>query len=153
MTTEQQETPGQRLDRELSELLQELRVVLSGVQVLLAFLLTAPFNQRISELTADLRELYFAAICCAVVAVVLLLAPPAHHRLRFREGDKERLVRFGTRLAVWGTVFLAAAIVLALYVVTEVLFNGAVALLAALVGAALFAAVWYLLPLSWRRAD
>jgi hypothetical protein len=146
-----QETQGQRLDRELMELLQELRVVLPGVQVLLAFLLTAPFNQRFAELAPSLREVYFAAVCCAVVAVALLIAPSAHHRLRFREGDKERIVAIANRMALWGTVFLAAAIVLALYVVTKVLFDGGVALAAALAGAALFASAWYVLPLTWRR--
>jgi hypothetical protein len=152
------ETKAQRLDRELMELLQELRVVLPGVQVLLAFLLTAPFNQRFADLAPRLEEAYFAAIACATVATVLLIAPSAHHRLRWREREKERLLRIANRTTLWGTVFLAAAIVLAVYVVTSVLFQGRVALLAAAVAAVLFGWFWYALPLLGRftadaRAD
>jgi Family of unknown function (DUF6328) len=144
------ETKAQRLDRELSELLQELRVVLPGVQVLLAFLLTAPFNQRFADLAPRLKEAYFAAIACATVATALLIAPSAHHRMRWREREKERLLRIANRTALWGTVFLAAAIVLAVYVVTSVLFQGGVALLAAVVTAVLFGWFWYGLPLLGR---
>ena len=108
------ESTGERLDRELMELLQELRVMLPGVQVLLAFLLIAPFQQRFAQLPGSLRNAFFAAIACATLATALLIAPSAHHRLRWRARDKERLLRIGNQLALWGTVFLAAAIVLAL---------------------------------------
>src|SRR5215211_851751 len=125
------ESTGERLDRELIELLQELRVMLPGVQVLLAFLLTAPFQQRFAQLPGSLRNAFFASIVCATLATALLIAPSAHHRLRWRARDKERLVRIGNQLALWGTVFLAAAIVLALYVVTNVLYVSQLALLTA----------------------
>ena len=144
------ESEGARLDRELSELLQELRVILPGVQVLLAFLLTAPFQQRFAQVGHQIQKVYFAAVCCAVLAVVLLLAPSAHHRMRFREHDKERLVRLANRLTLVGTVFLAAAIVLALYVVTRVLFHAGAAAAVAVAAAALFGGVWYVLPLLGR---
>jgi hypothetical protein len=147
-----EESHAERLNRELDQLLQELRVVLPGVQVLLAFLLTAPFNQRFPQLPATARNVYFVAICCAVVAVVLLLAPSAHHRLLFREGEKERLVLMANRLAVAGTVFLAAAITLALYVVTHMLFGAGHALVTTLVAAALFAGFWYALPFTGRSS-
>jgi len=101
------ESKGERLDRELMELLQELRVVLPGVQVLLAFLLTAPFQQRFASLPGSLRNAFFASIVCATLATVLLIAPSAHHRLRWRAGEKERLLRIGNQMALWGTVFLA----------------------------------------------
>src|ERR671921_2314207 len=123
------ESTGERLDRELGELLQELRVILPGVQVLLAFLLTAPFQQRFGQLPGTERNAFFAAIVCATLATVLLIAPSAHHRLRWRAGDKERLLRVGNQMAIWGTVFLAAAIVLAVYVVTNVLYASQLALL------------------------
>jgi ABC-type xylose transport system permease subunit len=142
-----EESNGERLDRELMELLQELRVVLPGVQVLLAFLLTAPFQQRFSQLPGSLRNAFFAAIVCATVATALLIAPSAHHRLRWRERDKEHLLRVANRETIWGTLFLAAAIVLALYVVTNVLFATWVALLTAVLAVALFAWLWYALPL------
>ena len=123
------ESTAERLDRELMELLQELRVMLPGVQVLLAFLLTAPFQQRFAQLPGSLRNAFFASIACATLATALLIAPSAHHRLRWRARDKERLVRIGNQLALWGTVFLAAAIVLAVYVVTNVLYVSQLALL------------------------
>jgi hypothetical protein len=145
----EEETRSERLNRELDQLLQELRVVLPGVQVLLAFLLTAPFQQRFAQLAPILREVYFASICCAVVAVVLLLAPTTHHRLRFQKGEKERLVQVANRLAVWGTGFLAAAIVLALYDITRVLFEAALAAVATAAGAAvLFLLIWYVVPFA-----
>ena len=144
------ESRGERLDRELGELLQELRVILPGVQVLLAFLLTAPFQQRFGELSESERDAFFAAIVCATVATVLLIAPSAHHRLRWRTRDKERLLRVGNQMAIWGTVFLGAAIVLALYVVTNVLFASNIALLTAGVTVVVFAVVWYALPFAGR---
>jgi Family of unknown function (DUF6328) len=143
----EEESSGERLDRELMELLQELRVVLPGVQVLLAFLLTAPFQQRFAQLPGTLRNAFFASIACATVAVVLLIAPSAHHRLRWREREKERLLQMANREAIWGTVFLAVAIVLALYVITNVLFATWIALLTAALAVALFAWFWYALPL------
>jgi hypothetical protein len=145
-----QESHGERLDRELMELLQELRVVLPGVQVLLAFLLTAPFQQRFAELPGSLRNAFFASVACATVATVLLIAPSAHHRLRWRSRDKERLLRMGNQTALWGTVFLGAAIVLALYVVTNVLFTSQLALLTAAAAVLVFAGFWYVLPLAGR---
>jgi Kef-type K+ transport system membrane component KefB len=144
------ETKGERLDRELMELLQELRVVLPGVQVLLAFLLTAPFQQRFAQLPGSLRNAYFASIACATMATALLIAPSAHHRLRWRAGEKDRLLRIANREAIWGTVFLAAAIVLALYVVTNVLFATWIAVLTAVLGVAVFVWLWYALPLVGR---
>jgi Family of unknown function (DUF6328) len=146
------ESHAERLNRELDQLLQELRVVLPGVQVLLAFLLTAPFNQRFGQLAPSVRNIYFVSVCCTVMAVILLLAPSAHHRLLFREGEKEHLVQLANRLAVTGTVFLAAAITLALYVVTHVLFGDDEALVTALVAAVLFAAFWYALPFTGRSS-
>jgi hypothetical protein len=147
------ESKGERLDRELMELLQELRVILPGVQVLLAFLLTAPFQQRFAQLPGSLRNAFFASIACATLATVLLIAPSAHHRLRWRTGEKERLLRIGNQLALWGTVFLAAAIVLALYVVTNVLFTSELALATAVAATVVFAVVWYALPMLGRSSS
>ena len=144
------ESKKERLDRELGELLQELRVVLPGVQVLLAFLLTAPFQQRFAGLPGSMRNAFFAAIACATLATAFLIAPSAHHRLRWRAGEKERLVRVGNQMAIVGTVFLAAAIVLALYVVTDVLFTTDVAVLTALAALVLFGVLWYVVPMVGR---
>jgi hypothetical protein len=146
------ETKGERLDRELSELLQELRVIIPGVQVLLAFLLTAPFQQRFAQLPGSMRNAFFASIVCATLATAFLIAPPAHHRLRWRAGEKERLVRVGNRMAIVGTVFLAAAIVLALYVITDVLFTTDLAVLTALAAMVLFGVLWYVVPMAGRSS-
>jgi Family of unknown function (DUF6328) len=145
-----EESTGERLDRELMELLQGLRVVMPGVQVLLAFLLTAPFQQRFAELPGSLRNAYFASIACATLATVLLIAPSTHHRLLFRAREKEWLLRVGNQMALWGTVLLGASIVLALYVVTNVLFTSEQALATAAVAVVVFAGVWYALPLTRR---
>ena len=144
------ESKGERLNRELMELLQELRVVIPGVQVLLAFLLTAPFQQRFAQLPGSMRNAFFAAIASATLATAFLIAPSAHHRLRWRAGDKERLVRVGNQMAILGTLFLAAAIVLALYVVTDVLFTTGLAVLTGLAALVLFGTLWYLVPLAGR---
>ncbi len=147
------ESTAERLDRELMELLQELRVVLPGVQVLLAFLLTAPFQQRFAQLPGSLRNAYFAAIACAALATVFLIAPSTHHRLLFRTREKEWLIRVGNQMALWGTVFLGASIVLALYVVTNVLFTSEQALLIAAAAIVVFAGLWYALPLVHRSSS
>ena len=141
------ESKSERLNRELMELLQELRVVIPGVQVLLAFLLTAPFQQRFAQLPGSMRNAFFASIACATLATAFLIAPSAHHRLRWRAGEKEPLVRIGNQMAIVGTVFLAAAIVLALYVVTDVLFTTNLAILTAIASLVLFAALWYVVPM------
>ena len=141
-----QESKGERLNRELMELLQELRVVIPGVQILLAFLLTAPFQQRFAALPGSMRNAFFASIACATLATACLIAPSAHHRLRWRAGEKERLVRVGNQMAIIGTVFLAAAIVLALYVVTDVLFTTNLAVMTAIASLVVFATLWYVVP-------
>ena len=148
-----EESRQERLNRELMELLQELRVVITGVQILLAFLLTAPFQQRFAELPGSLRNAFFASIVCATLATALLLAPTAQHRLRWRAGDKERLLRTGNQLAIVGSVFLSAAIVLAVYVVTNVLFASDLALLTAGAFVVVFAGLWYILPMMWRSTS
>src|SRR5512132_4018561 len=146
------ESRKERLDRELMELLQELRVVIPGVQVLLAFLLTAPFQQRFAELPGSMRNAFFASIVCATLATAFLIAPSAHHRLRWRAGEKERLVRVGNQMAIIGTVFLAAAIVLALYVVTDVLFPTNLAVMTAVAALVVFGGLWYVLPMVGRSS-
>ena len=147
------ESKSERLNRELMGLLQGIRVVMPGVQVLLAFLLTVPFQQRFAQLPGSLRNAFFAAIACATLATVLLIAPSTHHRLLFRAREKEWLLRVGNQMALWGTVFLAAAIVLALYVVTNVLFTSEQALLTTAIAIVVFAGLWYVLPLTRRSSS
>jgi hypothetical protein len=141
----------ERVDRELIELLNEIRVVLPGAQVLFAFLLTLPFTQRFEALSAVDRDAYFAAFLCTAIGTSMLMAPTMHHRLRFRERDKERMLLSFNKLILGGSGFLAAAIALSVYVVTGMLFE---ATWAAVVGALLavwLVLLWYVLPLAQRR--
>jgi hypothetical protein len=117
------EKKGERLDRELMELLQELRVLIPGVQVLFAFLLTVPFTRVFGHLGDTERVVYFGAFVATAVSAVLLVAPSVRHRARFRERDKEALVETGNRLALGGTAFLGIAITLVFVLVAERLYG------------------------------
>lgn len=147
------EKDGGRLDRELIELLNELRVALPGVQVLFAFLLTVPFAQRFAEVSDLQRAVYFGGLLATAVASVLFIAPTAYHRLRWREGDKERLLKTANALAIAGTIFLAAAMAAVVFLVADVLYGGWQAGAAAGGVAGLLAWFWYGLPLSRRARD
>ena len=138
-------------DQELIELLNELRVALPGVQVLFAFLLTAPFSARFADITSGQRSGYFLSLLCATAATVLLIAPTAHHRMLWRTRNKERLLRNANVLATVGIGFLALSMSTALYVVTDFLFDVGEAVLTAVAAGAGFVALWYVLPLT-RRA-
>ena len=147
-----EESPGERANRELIELLNELRVALTGVQVLFAFLLTVPFSQRFTELDAADRKVYYAAVITTAVATMLLMAPTAHHRLRFRSGVKENLLRVANVLALLGVALLAVAISLVTYLITDILYDSTAAAVATAGLAAGFVLVWFLLPLAFRPA-
>jgi hypothetical protein len=99
----------ERLNRELIELLNELRVALPGVQVLFAFLLIVPFSQGFSSVTTPQRYEYFATLLCTAVSTVLLIAPSSQHRLLWRQHERERRLQTGNRLTVAGLTFLALA--------------------------------------------
>jgi Family of unknown function (DUF6328) len=145
------EDEKERLDRELIELLNELRVALPGVQVLFAFLLIVPFSQRFPQMTALQRDVYFAAVVCTTIATIFLIAPTALHRIEWRARDKEWMLRASNVLAIAGTVFLALAMTAVLFLITDVLFAGGAAALTAAIAAGLFAFLWFAVPL-WRRA-
>jgi hypothetical protein len=147
------EPDKERLDRELIELLNELRVALPGVQVLFAFLLAVPFSQGWEKVTGAERYAFFASIMCATISTVLLIAPTSYHRIRFRQGDKAQMLKTANRLAIAGTVFLALAMTAAVFLVTEVVFDDLAAALVAGGVAGLFGWFWYGLPLSRRAVD
>ena len=135
------------LNRELIELLNELRVVLPGVQVLFAFLLIVPFSKGWSDVTDVQRYVYFVAFLCAAVSSAFLIAPSTYHRLRWREGDKEHMLVTANRLAIAGAVFLAAGMTATVFLITDVLFDNAwAAVVAALVGGT-FVWLWFGLAL------
>jgi hypothetical protein len=137
-----------RLNRELIELLNELRVVLPGVQVLFAFLLTVPFTNQFQKVTNEQRQIYFWTFICTTIATALLIAPSAHHRLRWRQRDKERLLRTSNRLAIAGMIFLTLALVGAVYLVTDLLFHPAAAAGVTAAIGLVFLWFWWGLPLS-----
>lgn len=147
------EDHGERLDRELIELLNELRVILPGVQVLFAFLLTLPFTQRFLDLTAVQRDVYFAAFMTTAAASVLLMTPSAFHRLRWRRGDKERLLVLSNKFAIAGLVLIAVAITLVVFVVTDVVFESTSAAIGSGLIAAAIAIFWFVVPLSRKPRD
>ena len=118
-----EETEGERLDRNLGELLQELRVALPGVQVLFAFLLAVPFQQNFSEITAFQERVYFATLLLTAISAALLISPSAYHRMTFRMQQKDDLVFLANRLAIAGLGFLALAMTGAIMLITDVLFG------------------------------
>jgi hypothetical protein len=135
-----------RHDRELIELLNELRVVLPGVQVLFAFLLTVPFTLKFIELSGSQRAAFVTALLSAAAATALLIAPSAFHRLRFREHDKEAILQAGNRLTIAGLACLALAIVAAIYVVMDLMYDTPIAVLIAAAAAVAFLLLWFVLP-------
>ena len=138
------------LDRELIELLNELRVALPGVQVLFAFLLVVPFSQGWSRITPFQRDVFFAAFLLTALATVLLIAPSAYHRVRWRAGDKEHMLVTANRLAIAGSAFLALGMTSVVLLITDVLFHIGWAGVVAAATAGVFAWFWYGLPLTRR---
>ena len=148
---QRQESTAQRDDRNLGELVQELRVAGLGVQVLFGFLLSLPFTVRFDRLTGAQRDLYLTSLVLAAVATTLLIGPVAYHRLVFRRGMKEHLVRFANMMAILGLAAVAGAVLVAVLLVTDYV-AGALpaALITALLAGAL-AVLWFAVPLARRR--
>jgi Family of unknown function (DUF6328) len=149
----ERESKDERLDRELIELLNELRVALPGVQVLFGFLLAVPFTQKFDAITTLQRNIYYFTFMSSTAATIFLIAPTAYHRLRFRQHDKEQLIQTSTRLAIAGTACLAAALSGAVYLVSDLLFHTAATALATAAAAGLLVWFWYGLPLSRRARE
>jgi amino acid transporter len=147
------EQPEERLNRELIELLNELRVALPGVQVLFAFLLTVPFSDRFQTLTGSQRAIYFATFVGTTIATGVLMAPTAYHRIRFRQGDKERMLRTSNRFAIAGIAFLALSVTLAVVLTADLMFGLATAVIVGLGAFAFLVWVWFAIPLTRRIQD
>ncbi len=141
------ETTDQRLNRELIELLNELRVALPGVQVLFAFLLTLPFTSAFVDLSRLQRNAYFATFLCTMATSAFLMTPTAFHRIRFRRSDKEWLLRLSNRMAITGLVGLALSLGGAVFLVADVLFGTASAAVASGATAALIGGLWFVAPI------
>ncbi len=144
------EDRGQRVNRELIELLNELRVALPGVQVLFAFLLAVPFSQGFTSTTSFQRALFFGTLSSTAVASVLLIAPSAWHRLHFRQKDKERVLLTSNSLTIAGLGFLAAAMVGAVMLIADFIYSPTLTIVSGVVAVALFGWFWAVLPISTR---
>ena len=145
-----EESKKERIDRELIELLNELRVALPGVQVLFAFLLIVPFSNGYARMTATQKDMFFATFIATAIATALLIAPTANHRILFRQQDKERLLLRSNKQSIAGLGFLALAVVGAVALITDVIFGSVEATITAAVVATLLAAFWFAFPL-YRR--
>ena len=145
-TEEEQE----RLNRQMTELLNELRVAMPGVQVLFAFLLTVPFQQRFDMVDGFQRDVYFVALLAAATATALLIAPSAYHRIAFGQHEKPRIIVVGTVQFVCGLVALAIAMNASILLVTDVLFSATTAVVTVVVTGSLFASLWFGVGV-WRR--
>jgi hypothetical protein len=145
------ESEEERADRNLSDLLQELRVALPGVQVLFAFLLTVPFTQRFDTLSDFDEKLYYGVLICVALATVMLVAPTAGHRILFRRQQKEYIVTIANRLSLVGLLLLAFAMCGAIALISDFLFGAATAVISTVVMAAAFVGFWYLGPIMRRQ--
>jgi hypothetical protein len=146
-----QESVAQRADRNIAELVQELRVVGLGVQVLFGFLLSLPFTMRFTKLDGTQRDLYLTSLVLAAVATTLLIGPVAYHRLVFRRGMKEQLVRFANALAILGLAAVAGAVLMAVLFVTDFVAGAVTAGLITAVLGCMLAVLWFAVPLAQRR--
>jgi amino acid transporter len=141
------ETEQERVDRNLQEMLGELRVALPGVQVLFAFLLVVPFNQRFGQVTSFQRGIYFVTLLFTMASAICLIAPSVHHRIEFRRQDKEHIVETGNRIVILGLTLLAVSMSGAVVFVTDVLYGGTTTIIVGVGVAIAFAVVWYAFPL------
>jgi hypothetical protein len=138
----------EKRDRQMLELLNELRVALPGVQILFAFLLAVPFQQGFQKVTETQKDLYFGTLMATCGATVCLIAPSAMHRLRFHERDRAFLIESANKFLIAGLVFLGIAIVLAVILISDYLYDGAIVWLAPVVVGLAIAGVWFARPLA-----
>jgi Family of unknown function (DUF6328) len=141
----------ERVSRELIELLNELRVALPGVQVLFAFLLAVPFAQGFTRVTDFQRALYFTVIALTAVSLALLIAPSAWHRLRFRQQDKERILRASNKMSIAGLGFLALAMTGAVMLIADFIYSPTLTIVSGIAAAVVYGLLWYVLPLAGPR--
>jgi len=149
MTDEDQ---NERVNRELIELLNELRVALPGVQVLFAFLLVLPFQQGFAEITDADRGVYVTALIASALAAALLIAPSMYHRLNFRRQVKEQMIFDSNKLMVTGMLLLGIGVACSIFLIVDVVYGETAALVATGATALVYALAWLALPLA-RRGD
>ena len=145
--TGRDETEQERTDRNLQEMLGELRVALPGVQVLFAFLLVVPFNQRFGEVTDFQKTLYLITLLFTTASTMCLIAPTVHHRIEFRRQHKEQIVSTGNRIVILGLALLAIAMTGAVTLVTDFLYGTTTTAIAVGCVALSFFGLWFVVPL------
>jgi cobalamin synthase len=145
---EEREVEQDRTDRQMSELLQELRIALPGVQILFAFLLTVPFAQGFTRVTGFQRDLFFVVLLTTAASTACFIAPTATHRLRFHQHDRAYIVESSNRMLILGLVFLAIAIVGAVTLITDYIFGLDSHWFWPLLVAVLIAVLWFGRPLA-----
>lgn len=143
--------PESKQDRELIELLNELRVALPGVQVMFAFLLAVPFSQGFKTVSPTQKTAFFLSLMTTAIASALLIAPSSFHRIQWRQGDKERLLVISNGFAIAGLGFLALSMTAVVFTVTDYLYGAPASTIASTGVGALFGLLWYAIPL-YRRA-
>ncbi len=148
-----EESKKAKLEREHGELLEELRSLIPGAEVLFGFLLAIRFTEKFDTLTLVQERVYYATLLSTAFALVMLLAPAAFHRIRFREGDKEVMLRKGNREAIAGTAAIALAFTGVLFLVTDLVFNTTSAVVLAIAFFALTAWRWWLIALIREAKD
>jgi magnesium-transporting ATPase (P-type) len=139
-------------DRQMLELLNELRVALPGVQILFAFLLTVPFAQGFERVTPTQRTLFYATLLATVASTICLIAPSATHRLRFHKGDRPFIIESANKYLIAGLVFLGIAIILAVTMITDYLYDGFVWVVPTAL-TLVVATVWFIRPLLRRESS
>jgi hypothetical protein len=142
----------EKLDRELIELLHEMRVMLPGIEVIFGFLLTVPFTERFTELTSLQRTAFFVSFLSTALATAFLVAPSSYHRLRWRQYDKERLLQVANKFAIIGLAFFAISLAAIAFIVTDVVIRTSIAVWVAAGIAVIVVVLWFGLPL-FRRAE
>ena len=145
------EPESERLGRNVTDLLNELRVAGTGIQVMFAFLLVVPFNAGWTKTSAFDRRVYFITLLCIAIAAVLLIAPSVHHRLLFRQRERAYLVRVGTTLAITAAAFIAVGLTGILVLISNFVFGTLAAVSVGIVAAILVTSVWFAFPLSRRH--
>ena len=143
----------EKRDRQMLELLNELRVALPGVQILLAFLLTVPFAQGFQRVTDTQRTMYYATLIATTLSTICLIAPGATHRLRFHQSDRAYIVETANKYMIAGLVFLGIAIVLAIATVTDYLYDHWIVWAAPAAVAVALASLWFIRPLTRRKSS
>jgi hypothetical protein len=147
------ESSEERVNRELIELLNELRVALPGVQVLFAFLLTVPFSNGYNRITGFQKNVYFGILLATAVSTACFIVPTAYHRLNFRKREKERILFSSNKFAIAGIMFLALSMIGVLVLITDVIYSEAAAVVAGVLALVLFGGLWAVLPLVRRSND